>query len=464
MVSKNPLRAFIILFLAISITKPLGCTFYGTKEDKSVEKVHTVDEAELQSHVMSFADRFAAIMVAAFTRYDTQRPSKENRYEVLATVTYSLSNAYIIAGESDPDIALLDMLSMVILGRIIFEEEGLKRYGETVRPIINGFQKGEKDLLGIAKRVLTAAQIDSLMAIINRWRKNNPEVTFFPFIRFTNFAAERRESKLTRAEEPEGMFDTVEAATEQVEEMRLLAERGMYLATRMPQLTGAFSQIWLANLVDNPDVERFMADFLLLSQVSARLAAVAENFPDQIAAERKATIEHAMESISKERDDAITQFMSELSAERKAVINDFLAEEQRVRGMLSDLRQTLEAGNELIASTNALTAAFGFSESSGEGRPLDIKDIHMTLVELSNSAQKFTELAVTLERISANLDLDHLVSQIVEAMDKAEDEGEELVDHTMRQLIVIIAVWFVGYLIARLVILYVSSRTTTSTN
>jgi hypothetical protein len=298
------------------------------------------------------------------------------------------------------------------------------------------------------------------MAIIKRWRKNNPEVTFFPFIRFTNFAADRRESKLTRAEEPEGMFETVEAATEQVEEMRLLAERGMYLATRMPQLTGAFSQIWLANLIDNPDVKRFMADFLLLSQVSARLATVAENFPDQIAAERKATIEHAIGSIRRERDAAITQFMSELAAERKATINDFLAEEQRVRGLLSDLRQTLETGNELIASANALTAPFRSSTPSDPARPFDIKDIHMTLAELSSSAQRFTELAVSLERISAHLDMDHLIPQIVKAMDKAEDEGEELVDHTMRQLIIIIGIWFVGYVIARLFILYVSNRTT----
>ena len=66
-------------------------------------------------------------------------------------------------------------------------------------------------------------------------------MTFFPVVRFSNFAADRRESKLTREEKPKGLLDSVVAATQQAEEMRLLAERGMYLGNRLPQLTGFFN-------------------------------------------------------------------------------------------------------------------------------------------------------------------------------------------------------------------------------
>ena len=117
-------------------------------------------------------------------------------------VTYSASQAYIVAIEEDPGVALLDLLAMVTLGRIIFEEEGLKRYGQKVQPIIRGFKRAEKDIMQIAAGILTTDQLINLKNIVRRWRQNNPEVLFFPLVRFSNFAAGRRESKLTRADVP----------------------------------------------------------------------------------------------------------------------------------------------------------------------------------------------------------------------------------------------------------------------
>ena len=232
--------------------------------------------------------------------------------------------------------------------------------------------------------------------------------------------------------------------------MRLLAERGMYLATRMPQLWGLFRDLWLTRILDNPHLETILADLSQLIEVSSRLATTAENLPDKIAKERKATIKQAMENISKERSAAITQFISELSAERKAALNDFFAEEERIGGLLSDLKQTLEVGNELIVSANALMA--------NQAKPFNIEDYQKTLVELSNSAQELTKLATSVERISDNIGVYQLVPQVVKAMDKAGSEGEELASHTMRLILVVIGVWFVAYVIARLLILYVTNK------
>jgi hypothetical protein len=322
---------------------------------------------------MSFADRFVSILITALQEFDTRKPSKQNRYEVRALITYSLSNGYIIAAESDPDIALLDMLSMVTLGRIIFEKEGLSKYGKAVEPIIAGFRTAEKDIRKIAAIVLTPDELRNLMTIINRWRKQNPEVIFYPLVRFSNFAGERRESTLTRAEEAEGLFESVESASETVEEMRLLAERGMYLATRMPQLWGMFGELWLSNILDNPDIKKTLTDLSQLSEGTAGLASIAEKLPDQIATERETTIKQMMSAVSTEREATIKQVMSAISAERKAAIADILVE-------------------------------------------------------------------------------------VTKAMDRAESEGEELVDHTMRQAIVLIAISLIGYIIARLFIQYVSNK------
>lgn len=458
MFRKLVFRKIPCIFLALALTLFTGEVIYGAKKDKRSEKKPVITEAELQSHVMSFADRFSAIMVTSFEEFQAKNPSKKDRYEILATITYSMSNAYIIAGESDPDVALLDIVSMVTLGRIIFEEIGLSRYGETVQPITQGLAVAEKDIRQIAALVLTPNELAELISIVKRWRKENPGVTFFPPIRFSDFAADRRESKLTRAEGKGGLFKSVEAATEQVEEMRLLAERGMYLGTRMPQLSGLFAELWLTRLWENPYTAKVLADVSKLSAATERLSAAAEKLPDQIAVERNATIKQAMESIAQERNSAVNQIAATLSSERKAAIDAFASEEERIRGLLTDLRQTLATGNEFVGSVNTLATQFKSVAPSEPARPFDIREYRLTLAELANSAQELTKLATSLERISDNVSADQLIPKVLLALDRAENEGEELIDHTMRQLILLILIGLIGYIIAKLLIQYFSTR------
>jgi len=53
---------------------------------------------------------------------------------------------------------------------------------------------------------------------------------------------------------------------------------------------------------------------------------------------------------------------------------------------------------------------------------------------------------------------ERLIPEIAKAMDRAESEGEELVDHTMRQAIILIGIWLIGYVIARLLIQFFSNK------
>jgi hypothetical protein len=372
MIVKPFLRICSCLLLALAIVSIGGGDVQGAKEEKdkdAKEKIYAITEAQLQSHLMSFADRFASILDMSIAKFESFNPTGTIRYEVLELMTFSLHQAFLIAAESEPSVALLDMLSMVTLGRIFFEEEGQSRYGKTIVPVIEGYRKAEADIRKVAATVLTPDQMLNLMKVIKRWRTKNPEVKSFPLIRFSNFAAQRRGDALTRTDDPEGLFESVESASESVEEMRLLAERGMYLATRIPLLSGLFGDLWLTRIMNNPELQKALSDVSQLSQGTAGLASIAEKLPDQIATEREATIK---------------QLAGEISAARKAAIKDFLVEFQRIE--------------------------------------------------------------------------ERLIPEIANAMDRAESEGEELVDHTMRQAIILIVIWLVGYVIARLIIQFFSTR------
>ena len=372
MLKNNFSRKCLCLLLALGILSIAGGDVQGATEEKdkdAKEKTYAINEAQLQSHLMSFADRFASILDMAIAKFESFEPTGNSRYEVLELMTFSLHQAFLIAAESEPSVALLDMFCMVTLGRIFFEEEGQSRYGKVIVPVIEGYRKGEADIRKVAAIVLTPNQMLNLMKIIRSWRKENPEVKSFPLIRFSNFAADRRESTLTRAEDPEGLFESIESASETVEEMRLMAERGMYLATRIPLLTGLFGDLWLTRVMNNPTLQKALSDVSQLSQGTAGLAEIAEKLPDQIASEREATIK---------------QLAGEISTARKAAMADFLTEFQRIE--------------------------------------------------------------------------ERLIPEIANAMDRAESEGEELVDHTMRQAIFLIVIWLVGYVIARLLIQFFSNK------
>ncbi len=86
----------------------------------------TTTEAELQSQVMAFADRYVAIINAGVNAYLAQAPPPENYRSVFNVAVYSMSSAFTIAAESNPAGSLLDMIAMVTLGRIIFEENWKK--------------------------------------------------------------------------------------------------------------------------------------------------------------------------------------------------------------------------------------------------------------------------------------------------------------------------------------------------
>jgi len=245
-----------------------------------------------------------------------------------------------------------------------------------------------------------------------------------------------------------------------------LAERGMYLATRMPMLTGLFGGVWFSQLARHPDMEKILNDVSKFSEVSERLAVVAEKLPDQIAAERNKTIKQAMESITRltmttvdetakkvslERKATIRQLMDEFSAERKRTIEDFLNEDQRMRGLLSEVRLTLAEGNKLIGSVDSLVKGLNLGPSevktAAPAKPFDIKDYQVTLKEASNTILQFHGLVRTMDQMG----LEKTLPQIVKAVETVEEQGEKWVYFAFILGIALIVVFLVGAVIASLI-------------
>jgi hypothetical protein len=179
-------------------------------------------------------------MFNAFDNFNTMGPSLEARFFVHGDMVYSTTSVFTIAALPNPEVALLDMVVVITLGRMIYEQKISKKFGVPTLEIIKGFKKTEKDIWRIAQKVLSRQQQRELRSVIINWRKNNPNELQFYYIRFSELGPDRSKSTLVKKGKTGGLFGSVKAATQQVEEVRMLAEPGMYLAMRLPLLTGSF--------------------------------------------------------------------------------------------------------------------------------------------------------------------------------------------------------------------------------
>jgi len=324
----------------------------------------------------------------------------------------------------------------------------------------------EKDIWRIAAKVLTKEQQAELRQLILLWRKNNPDMVVYNYLRFSDFAAQRRNSTLVKKVQTGGLFKTVQEVTQQVEETRMLAERGIFLGTRLPLLTGNFAEVWMSELLVSPETNKILADIHTVSTVSERMATVAEQLPDKLVKDisklRWRTVNQVMKGIDEwsektlndvmarvaiEREAFISQFMDRLIGEQKNVLEAILIEEQQATGLVTELRKAIEGGNNLLLTANTLTEKFNVDKPSAEpkdSKPFDIKEYQDTIAQV-------TTLVETTNQLVDTVGLEELLPQLVKAIDQVGNEGEEIIDHSFRQGVLFILIAMGAYVIARLI-------------
>jgi hypothetical protein len=444
---------------------------------KSEKKEYVMTEVELQSELMSYADRFASIITQALEDYETLNPPPQARQVILSDLVYSQSSVYTIAAEPNPQVGLLDMVTVTTLGRIIYEDNMRRKYGKSIEVLVAGFRQMEKDIWSIAAKVLTSEQRGELRQLILLWRKNNPDKVVYNYLRFSDFAAQRRNSTLVKKVESGGLFKTVKEVTQQVEETRMLAERGIFLGTRLPLLTGNFAEVWVSQLLVSPETNKILADIHTFSNVSERMATVAEQLPDKVMKDvsklQRQTVNQVMTDINKWSDVTLDKVMAKVAIEREAFINQFMdrligehknslealmTEEQPVAGLVTELRKTIEGSNTLLLTVNTLTEKFNVGEPSPEpkdSKPFDIKEYQDTIAEVTTLVESTNQLVGTVG-------LEKLLPELVKAIDQVGNEGEEIIDHSFRQAVLLILIAMGAYIIARLIYNFLNKKLITS--
>ena len=443
-------RLVIGLMACLAVLVIACATSEAAKKKDSQQYVLT--SAELQLELMSYADRYAAVVAQAIDDVERMDVPPEVRRAILGDVVFSAAAAFTIAADADPQLALLDLLVMTTLGRMVYEDYWPEKLGDATVPVLTAFEKLERDIWTVAAPILDADQQQELRERISLFRENNPELATFSHLRFADFPSRRPDSTLKK-QKTGGIFSSVRNITEQVEQTRILAERAMFLSTRLPLLTGGFADIWVTRLSYNPAVEELRANVHTFAEVSDRLAAVAEQLPETISSERQAAIEQAAGEVSVLRDDAVRQVFDGVAEERRAILQQLIEEEQRLGGLITELRNTLAEANTLTMGVDGLAQRFDIGEPPPPGvveEPFDIEDYRATLIDARTVISEANGLVQTTNDLLNSPGADRLVPSLVEAINQAGETSEGLVNHAVIRGIFLIVVFLVGLVIARL--------------
>ncbi len=266
--------------------------------------------------------------------------------------------------------------------------------------------------------------------MITEWREQNPDVRYVWVVNFQEFAKERHASMLGE-QKTGGLFAEVSKAIRTADEARLLAERAMFRASRMPFLLKWEAESLLYDVLQIPEVEQGLAQ-------STTIVEAIEKLPEQVAQERDATIKQVVEAVATERQttlDQVTQIivreraatieevaqavaderaatidhlMDRVAGEREALLQDVESRGPEIRSLLAELRMALVAATDLMESTNAtmgsaaaLAARFETDTpaSAGPTEPVDVQEYGAVVNQVALAAQEMTAFMDSIDQV-----------------------------------------------------------------
>lgn len=238
--------------------------------------------AALDQHCMAFGERYVNAFRNATDDIEQNTTDLEIRSQAHLHKLRTATSVYDILSGPSPFSKLMDLVLLVELQYRVWvtDKVAARVYGAALAPhLVAALTEERADVWRVAEQVLKSDQRQVMVEMIDDWRKKNPEAEAVANVRFSEFSEYRGKSILDGVPLGSGLLAPVSEATRQLEETRMLAERGLYLTKRMPQLARWQAEAFLHSVMRHPEVHKF-------NDTAARVAAVVETLPARFAEER----------------------------------------------------------------------------------------------------------------------------------------------------------------------------------
>jgi len=408
---------------------------------------------QVQGELMAFADSYTALIVQAAGRMTRDR--RELRAVILRAKLDNVQNAIIIAAGPNPVGGLLDMTVMVSLQRQVVEEYWVPEvFGEAGEPLASALTILEREIWRLVDQALPDESAEALRALIPVIRERFPGQVHVSAIRASDFA-EDRQALVVNLQGGGNLLQlfqldplaNLSPASQELAQTRLLAERGFFWAMRMPAILNWQIEDVILDTLDQPESQALVDASVRISEASAGLGDTAAEISEWLPEEREAAINQALDGLTRERE---------------AIVRTFENEEVRLRGLLGDVQQTVEATTtlsrsltETVDATDRLVAGFRRDPDAEPPavektrRPFDITDYQATAETVTETVRQLDGLVTNVDDFLGAPAWDDRVAQIQTALNESQAAAESLIDRIFGRAIVVVLLVAVPLLVAR---------------
>jgi hypothetical protein len=410
-------------------------------------KPPAMDPVEVQQTVLRCANEFSTGMIVAVDKLrrgtNALDPAEALQWKIaLDTETTA------IASGPNAVASLLDLTVFVAVTRAAVEEHWLPEvFGGSAQPMLELCRGVETNLWLNAAKILTGAQQEELRSAIQNWRRQHPEAESVLSARAVGFTSQLALAGRADPANPGSVFSLLlldplagmDPAVREIAQTRILAERALYVAQRMPRLARWQTELLSLNTVHLPAVQQIVSNSTRLTSSVEAFAQVADQLPQLVNGQREA---------------AIKQIFEGLAVERTNLIANLAADDFKLRATLAELHQTLDAGNDLMKSSattiQSLDAFMGRFDTgtnapvtaATNSRPFDIREYAATAKEVTT----------TLKELNATINsLDQTVPPLQNLAATIESAGQRLLKRALFMVAGLIALFWIGALMTAVI-------------
>jgi hypothetical protein len=425
-----------ILLLLLPISLNASSSWMSTlTNDKTVLSRYKVTAEELDGMIYAYADSYMTKIVSATRDIISQTNHSQQRSDAMQLRVGSVNSIYDIASSSDPYTKLLDLLLVVTLQSYVWidEDRAETLFGKNASILIHAMHQNRQDIWKLAAKVMKSEQLYILDWLIIDWRRQNPDINFVIFTRFSDVSASRGKSQVTDVQTGSGFLAPVNEAKKAIDETRLLAERSFFYAKRAPQLYAWQTESLTDNMLAKPEISQLLAGINRSTLAIERVSKVMENLPQLIREERQ-----FISSELDKRESALSKLLTEFRQTVK-VTEHLILTVDNLSGtgnvLLKEIQVTSDSLNTtLITFDKMMTHHFSVSpdgeKSSEESKPFDINEYTKALIEVDHAAVGLTKLVgasgnmVTSERLTNRIE--QLNNAAKERVEHATEQSEKL--------------------------------------
>ena len=215
-----------------------------------------------------------------------------------------------VATGPDAEINPLDMLVHVTTSRMALEEywipEVLGPVGEPILPID---KLGEDEIWEISRAVLTPQQEGDLGGLIEHWRAQHPSRRSLLGARFSRFTSEFSADDQALAL---ALIHDVQGIRSEARELRLTAERTLFLAHHLPWQVQSQAQLQMYDFLLNSQTQKVLEGYDAIARSAEPIGRTVDALPAEL---------------ERQRREALAEFWTGLASEREAVMQDLVAYE-----------------------------------------------------------------------------------------------------------------------------------------